>query len=198
MQCIPVNGVLEQKDEVLVKRVVEGDISAFGTLVDKYKSKIYYIAYQMTGSRSDADDIAQDTFIKAYKALGNYRGEAAFYTWLYRILMNCCMDQLRKRKRIEYKPDDLLELDVDSLERTKSAQIHSPLREAEAHELRDAVTEALESLPAKHRMVLVLHELDGMAHQDIARVVGCSEGTVRSRLYYARMKMRQKLRKFSE
>jgi len=198
MQGIPENGVLEQKDEVLVTRVIEGDISAFGKLVDKYKKKVYYIAYQMTGSRSDADDIAQETFIKAYKALSNFKGEAGFYTWLYRILMNCCMDQLRKRTRIEYKPDDLLELDVDSIERTKSAQIHSPLREAEAHELRDAVTEALESLPAKHRMVLVLHEFDGMAHQDIAQVLGCSEGTVRSRLHYARMKMQQKLKKFNE
>jgi len=181
---------------ILVEEAIRGDLNSFEKLVDRYKKKVHFIAYQMTGNRSDADDISQETFIKAYRALGTFNGKSNFYTWLYRILINCCFDNLRKRKKLGYAAEDLLEIEANQEDVKHLYLPVSPLKEAESGELRRAVSEGINSLPAKHRMVLVLHEFEGMPHQEIAAAMGCSEGTVRSRLHYARMKMKEKLRDF--
>jgi len=191
---------MELSDELLVGRAQENDPDAFGQLVEKYKTRIYYIACRVMGNHSDADDVAQETFIRAYRGLKKFKGHARFSTWLYRIMINCCMDLLRKRKR---RGGDLqLSEAVHGEEWAAGGRVTvgpaALTHAAELNELRSAVADALESLPLKHRMALVLHEFDGMPHQDIARAMGCSVGTARSRLHYARMKMQQKLRRFAE
>lgn len=190
---------MELSDRQIVWRVLEKDPAAFKDIVDKYKKKVYYIAYQMTGNHSDADDVAQEAFIKAYRRLGQFKGRSNFYTWFYRILINCCMDELRRRKRRpELDLDESLDMDRYAADAAGKGRTLDAAREAEADELRGAVAEALESIPAKQRMALVLHEFEKMPHGDIARVMKCSEGTVRSRLHYARLRMQQKLRRFIE
>lgn len=151
----------------------------------------------MTRNHSDADDIAQETFIRAYRNIHRFRGRSSFYTWLYRITVNCSKDHLRRRSR---KAEILLadtrdeEKGTDAL--TYIGRPPEALAEAQALELRGAVDQAMQSLSVKHRAALVLHEFEGLAHADIARVMGCSVGTVRSRLHYARERMRKKLRRF--
>jgi RNA polymerase sigma-70 factor (ECF subfamily) len=183
---------MELSDELLVARAQENDSAAFKQLVDRHKTKIYYTACRLMGNHSDADDLSQETFIRAYRGLGKFKGRSSFSTWLYRILVNCCMDVWRKRKQrgrdIQFNEALLPE------DRGKGVARDA----AELSELQSAVADAIESLPPKHRMALVLHEFDNMAHEDIARAMGCSVGTARSRLHYARMKMQQKLRRFVE
>lgn len=185
-------GNMELSDELLVARAQENDPAAFKQLVDKHKTKIYYTACRLTGNHSDADDLAQETFIRAYRGLGKFKGQSSFSTWLHRILINCCMDLWRKRKQRgnDIQFDEALLLEDRGRVAARDA--------AELSELQSAVAEAIESLPSKHRMALVLHEFDNLAHEEIARVMGCSVGTARSRLHYARMKMQQKLRRFVE
>lgn len=191
-------GFMESSDIDLVRRAQEEDESAFEQLVDKYKKKVYYIAYQMTGNHTDADDVAQETFLRAYRGIRDFKGDSNFYTWLYRILINCCMDCLRKRRK---RAGDLeLNEAIDLSERAQAAVLpmsgESALLSAERNELKNAIREALSALSPKHRMAVVLHDMDGMPHDAIAQIMGCSVGTVRSRLHYARLKMQQKLRKF--
>jgi RNA polymerase sigma-70 factor, ECF subfamily len=191
---------MELPDELLVGRAQENDPDAFRELVDKYKAKIYYIACRVMGNHSDADDVAQETFIRVYRGLKKFKGHSRLYTWLYRILINCCMDSLRKRKRRggDLRLDEAAQLEERAVGSGVTTGPAEAVHPAELNELQRAVADALESLSLKHRMTLVLHEFDGMAHQDIAQVMGCSIGTARSRLHYARMKMQQKLRKFVE
>jgi RNA polymerase sigma-70 factor (ECF subfamily) len=182
---------MDQADDDAVGRAQEGDLAAFKTLVDRYKKRIYSIAYQMTGNHSDADDAAQETFIRAYRGLRYFKGQSNFYTWLYRIMINCCMDVLRKRKRRgEIELNEALDADV------YAGDSRGADRDAQLGELRGAVRQALASLPRKQRMALVLHEFDGIPHAEIAKIMRCSEGTVRSRLHYARLRMQEKLKKF--
>lgn len=185
-------GNMELSDEMLVERARENDPDAFKRLVDKHKTKIYSIAYRLLGNHSDADDLAQETFIRAYRGLGKFKGQSSFSTWLYRIMVNCCMDLWRRRKQRsrDLQLDEALLVENQGGEGARDA--------AELRELQSAVAEAIDSLPPKHRMALVLHEFDDMTHEDVARAMGCSVGTARSRLHYARAKMQQKLRRFVE
>jgi len=191
---------MELPDELLVGRAQENDPDAFRQLVDKYKAKIYYVACRMMSNHSDADDVAQETFIRAYRGLKKFKGHSRFYTWLYRILVNCCMDSLRKKKRggVDLRLNEAVDGEALAAGGGATGRPAAAIHAAELNELRSAVADALRSLRPKHRMVLVLHELEGMAHQDIAQIMGCSVGTARSRLHYARMKMQQKLRRFVE
>ena len=176
-------GNMELSDESLVARAQKDDAAAFKQLVDKHKTKIYYTAFRLMGNHSDADDLSQETFIRAYRGLGKFKGQSSFSTWLYRILVNCCMDLWRKRKQRGMD----LQLNEAILLENRGQRV---ARDAvELSELQSAVAEAIESLPPKHRTALLLHEFDNMAHEDIARVMGCSVGTARSRLHYARAKM---------
>ncbi|MDD5557917.1 MAG: sigma-70 family RNA polymerase sigma factor [bacterium] len=182
---------MEASDARAVRRVQEGDETAFREIVERYGRRVYAIAYRMTGNHGDADDVAQETFIRAYRRIGQFGGRSSFFTWLYRILINCCMDCLRRRRRRG-------ETDFQDFLDHGEGPAASHGGGAEGNELRGAIAAALESLPPKQRTALVLHEFERMRHEDIARVMGCSEGTVRSRLHHARLKLRRRLRDFIE
>lgn len=187
---------MEPSDNELVGRAKARDLDAFRQLVDRYRRKVYGIAWGMTGNHGDSDDIAQETFIKAYRKLGEFEGQSGFYTWLYRIAVNCALDLLRKRGR---RGELDLEGALPAAERRLAVTRKGPpdgLREAEAEELREAVDRGVAELPEKHRAVIVLHDMEGVPHEEIAQVLGCSPGTVRSRLHYARLRMQQKLKDF--
>lgn len=181
------SNLAKQDDTVLVEEAQKGDVHAFEELVRRYRNEVFGLAYHFLRSREEAWDISQEVFIKAHRALSRFRGDSAFKTWLLRITANQCKDYLKKRRVNTVAFDDARE----------AADAPSPgLTPAEAAgtaELGAAIEKALEALPVKHRAVFVLREYEGMSYEEMANVIGCSMGTVMSRLHHARKKMRSHL-----
>lgn len=179
-----------EEDEALVARVQRGEIKAFNTLVDRYKQRLYATVYHMTANHEDANDLVQDAFIKAYKSLRSFKGQSSFYTWVYRIAVNRTINFLKRRKdRGHFSLNDMdasIETDPDYVELMSHV---TPRREAGLTELQEKLNEAIQKLSEEHRAVVIMHDVQGMTHADIAKVVHCSEGTVRSRLFYARQQL---------
>lgn len=179
-----------EDDETLVARTQKGDSAAFDVLIGRYKERLYATVYHMTANHEDANDLVQETFIKAFKSIDSFRGHSSFYTWVYRIAVNRTINFLKRRKnRNQYSLDDLdssIQTDPDLLEMMSHV---TPRREVGLNELQEKLNEALQKLSESHRAVVTMHDIQGMTHADIAKVLKCSEGTVRSRLFYARQQM---------
>ena len=174
-------------DWAIVQRVQNGEVSAFNQLVQKYRQSLFSIIYNMTGNREDATDIAQEVFIKAFQSIKQFRGQASFYTWLYRIAVNSSITFIKRAKKqrfINYETIDETLVSSEILEyftaKTKTE------KGALLKELQEKLNEALQKLSPKHRIVVILHEVEGMNHKEIADIIKTSEGTVRSRLHYAK------------
>jgi RNA polymerase sigma factor (sigma-70 family) len=185
-------------DRELVAKSSQGDLGAYDELVRRYQTRIYSLAYNMTSNKEDAEDMVQDVFVKAYASLKNFRGTSSFYTWIYRIAINRTINFLKKRK----KKQTLSLNDVDEGVERDPAYVElsareSPVRDASLAELQEKLNKALLTLSEKHRTVVVLHDIEGMPHDEIARMTGCSEGTVRSRLFYARQMLQGELAEFA-
>ena len=178
----------------LVNRARRGDLHAYDELVKRYQTRIYATIYHMTLNHEDANDLAQEAFIKAYSALKSFKGGSTFYTWLYRIAVNKTINFLKQRKNkfhlslndidfnAEHDPD-LMALISDK----------TPTRDVALAELQKKLNEALLTLSEPHRMVVVLHDVQGLSHDEIAEIMDCNIGTVRSRLFYARQQMQGQL-----
>jgi len=183
-----------EEDESLVRRTQKGDSTAFDVLVERYKERLYATVYHMTSNHEDANDLVQDTFIKAYKSLNSFRGQSSFYTWVYRIAVNRTINFIKRRKnRNSYSLDDLdssIQNDPDLVELMSHV---TPRREVGLTELHEKLNEALQKLSEPHRAVVTLHDIQEMTHADIAKAMKCSEGTVRSRLFYARQQLQSLL-----
>lgn len=167
----------------LIGRAKGGDGAAFGELVRKYQRRVYSTAFHMTGNHGDADDVAQEAFLRAYRAIGRFDGRADFFTWLYRIVVNVSLNTLRSRKHTVPAP----ELD----DRVDPGQ--NPGKTAEGRELVSQVVQALGELPASLRMTLVLATLEDMSYKQIAETLEIPEGTVAWRVNQARKQLRKKL-----
>jgi len=179
-----------EEDETLVARAQGGDASAFDVLVERYKQRVYATVYHMTGNHEDANDLVQDAFIKAYRNLHSFKGQSSFYTWIYRIAVNRTINFLKRRKdRGHLSLNDMdanVETDPDYVELMSHI---TPRREVGLNELQEKLNEAIQKLSEEHRAVVIMHDVQGMTHADIAKVMHCSEGTVRSRLFYARQQL---------
>lgn len=173
-------------DQILVERVQAGDKSAFDLLVKRYQHKIIGLIGRYVQDHAEALDVAQETFIKAYKALDSFRGESAFYTWLYRIATNTAKNYLVTRNRrppgTDIDIDDVLQAESES----ELRDIETPENNLYRDELFGVMASALEALPEELRVALTLRELEGMSYEDIAEVMECPIGTVRSRIFRAR------------
>jgi RNA polymerase sigma-70 factor (ECF subfamily) len=186
-------------DAALVQRARANDTAAFDELVERYKSRVYATIYHMTSNHEDANDLAQDTFIRAYKNLHRFKGDSSFYTWIYRIAVNTTINFLnshRRRAKQNLSLDDVdarIQDDPDFIERTSG---EGPDREVAANELMRQLNAALQKLSPDHRLVVTLYDIQGLSHAEIARITNSSEGTVRSRLYYARLQLQQLLRRY--
>ena len=178
---------MERTEAILVADLCDGDMTALAILVDRYKHLVYRLAIQITKNSDDASDVLQDTFLKVYDSIHTFRHDSAFETWLYRIVVNLSIDTVNGRKRRQKSLISFLEK-TDISQKIERQQ--DPTFQVETNELQEWVTRAVNSLPIKHRTVVVLHELEGLSHPQIADILGCSEGTVRSRLHYARKKLR--------
>ena len=178
----------EQKaiDLELVKKAKEGDRRAFGRLVETYQRRVYALAYGILRNREDAWDSAQEAFVKAYKSLDKFEGNASFYTWIYRITYNVAIDHLRSRSRKEVS--DLPESrQVDeALRRAGHGSNGDPDEETHRRELKAVLSKAMARLSEKHRAIIVLREIEGLSYEEMAEVLDISKGTVMSRLFHAR------------
>ena len=182
------------EDTEMVQAVLGGDATAYRGLVEKYQERVYAMIYGMIRNREDARDLTQEAFVKAYRNLSGFRLEAGFYTWLYRIAMNLAIDFTRSRKRRESTGFDESVATRDGTGNV--AELHhgdSPSRRIERQQLYDQIMSAMEKLPDDQRQVVLLRELEGLSYREIAEVMEIPEGTVMSRLFYARKKLQKLL-----
>jgi len=174
-------------DLVVVRRVQAGDVAAFDEIILRYRERLVGLLYQMTSNREDAADLAQDAFIKAFQSIRGFTGQASFYTWLYRIAVNGTLTHLQRNRRRTFFSLEKMQEDgataevIARLTDTKGAD-----RETFVKELQEKLNEALQKLSIKHRAVITLFEIEGLSHEEIADIMHCSVGTVRSRVHYAK------------
>lgn len=187
-----------QVDQLLVERVQKGDKFAFDLLINKYQHRIVSLVTRYVHDHSEAQDVAQEAFIKAYRAISNFRGDSAFYTWLYRIAINTAKNWLVAQKRRPPASDidavDAEQYDMDSRLKDKGTPENELLRE----EIKQTVYSTIEQLPEDLRTAIVLREMEGMSYEEIAATMECPIGTVRSRIFRAREAIDEKLRPLIE
>ena len=188
---------MERTEALLIDNLREGDETALAPLVEKYKRMVHRLAMQITKNHEDANDVMQETFIKVYQSIHTFRQEAAFETWVYRIAVNEALNFVKRRERRRESSLETTDESEFNTEILRKAEINNdPEIQAEKAELRHWVTKAVNSLSLKHRIVVILHELEGLTHAEIASILNCSEGTVRSRLHYARKQLRSLLKPY--
>jgi len=192
----PVDNGHAHGDEALVARARAGDLEALEELFNRYRNQVFSLAYRMTGNPSDAEDLCQEIFLQVMRKVGSFEGRSSFSTWLYRVAMNRSRDYLRRKKR----SPELLSQDGDAPERFDPQAGTSPGLEsvAIASEAQRIVHEALVKLPMSLRAPLVLHELEGMQYHEVARLLKLPVGTVKSRIFRARIKLAEVLEPHKE
>lgn len=187
-QAEPAQAAVDETE--LVGRARKGDLAAYDQLVQRYQERIYATIYHMTSNHEDANDLAQEAFIKGFQALKSFKGGSSFYTWVYRIAVNKTINFLKQRKnRSQMSLNDLdfnAEHDPDLVALISDK---TPRREAGLTELQEKLNEAMQKLSEPHRLVVTLHDVQGLSHEEIAKIMDCNIGTVRSRLFYARQQL---------
>lgn len=176
----------------LVKQCQAGEMSAFQELVSRYHQKVYMVILGLLRNREDALEVAQETFFRAYRKISGFQGGSSFYTWLYRIAVNLSIDAQRRQKR---NPLDFRET-MDGVLESQNEVARDPFADLHDKELREKLNRAINDLTPEHKAVIVLRTIEGLSYKDIGEILGCSEGTVMSRLHYARKKLQDKLSAF--
>jgi RNA polymerase sigma factor (sigma-70 family) len=181
-------------DQDLVTRAQQGDTRAFDALILKYGDKLFGLVYNMTSHKEDTHDLLQEIFARAYQSLGKFKGNSAFYTWIYQIAVNLTLNFLKKRKRrTSLSLNDMessVQQDPGLIDTANEA---NPEKQTNLNELQQKLNEALRKLSDPHRMVVTMFDIQGMSHADIAKVLDTSEGTIRSRLHYAHLQLQSAL-----
>lgn len=185
------------EDAELIARTQAGDTAAFDQLVVKYSPRLYGLVYNMTSNHEDTNDLLQDIFAKAYRSINGFRGKSTFYTWMHSIAVNMTINFLKKRgRRFQMSLDDIdsnIQNDKEFIELTATS---TPVRETDLAELQQRLNEAMMKLSYEHRAVVTMFDIQGMPHAEIAKIMGVSEGTVRSRLFYAHRLLQNSLEEF--
>ena len=184
-------------DDELITRAQAGDAAAFDELIVKYSPRLYGLVYNMTSNHEDTNDLMQDIWSKAYRSIAGFRGKSSFYTWIHSIGVNMTINFLKKRgRRFHMSLDDIdsnIQHDKEFIELTATS---NPVREADLGELQKRLNEAMQKLSEDHRAVVTMFDIQGMPHAEIAKILGISEGTVRSRLFYAHRQLQNFLSEF--
>ncbi|MCY1072396.1 sigma-70 family RNA polymerase sigma factor [Nannocystis sp. RBIL2] len=194
----------DRRDRQLVRRLKQGDEAAFRELVHTYQNRIFGLMLRMIGNRQEAEDLAQEVFIIVYRAIGNYRGEGRFYTWLYRVATNTCKNRIKYLKGRNFHRS----LDIDETPQaqmpaaetgaviTFQSQVPGPEAVTEGMRMEKIVQRELAALDPDHRLLIVLRDVQGMSYQDIIKITGLQEGTLKSRLHRARLALKERLEPF--
>ncbi|HYO52202.1 sigma-70 family RNA polymerase sigma factor [Archangium sp.] len=190
-------------DLTLVKRVRGGDQRAFKLLVERYQRKVYAVALGMLKDKEEAMDVSQEAFVKVYKYLDHFKGDSSFYTWLYRITVNICIDVMRRKGASGGETEEFDESVITDLSEARIGALGSrlgtnPQKSALRRELAEKIQEALAAVPEKHRAILLLREIEGMSYEDLSRTLDIPKGTVMSRLFHARAKVQKILSEYLE
>lgn len=185
-------------DMEIVRQVQAGEVAAFDRLIVKYRERVFGILYNMTANREDAADLTQDAFIKAFQSINRFGGQSSFFTWLYRIAINSTLSHLRKSRLRSFFSLETIDQDAPVSRELISALTDKTGadRDTYVRELQEKLNEAMLKLSIKHRTVVTLFEVDGLSHQEIAEVMNCSVGTVRSRLHYAKQLLQSELQSY--
>jgi RNA polymerase sigma-70 factor, ECF subfamily len=183
---------VEPSDWELVQQCQTGEMGAFQELVSRYHQKIYVVILGLVRNREDALEVAQETFFRAYRKIKGFQGGSSFYTWLYRIAVNIAIDSQRRQKR---NPLDFRDT-MDGLFEQQNEVAKDPFSDVHDRELREKLVSAINDLTPEHRAVIILRTIEGLSYKEIGEILGCSEGTVMSRLHYARKKLQEKLSAF--
>lgn len=183
-----------QPDDItLVRRAQDGDVAAFDELVRRYQRQIYGVIYHMTSHHEDASDLAQEAFVKAWQALKSFKGDSSFFTWIYRIAVNRTLNHLKTRKFRESKHRfSINDLDAEAENHPDMVALvahNTPRRDLALVELQERLNEAMAQLSENHRLVVTLHDIQGLPHEAIAQIMNCNTATVRTRLFYARQQL---------
>lgn len=186
---------MSDKEKDLLLKARNGDVEAFEMIIEDYQKKVFNIALRMIGNHDDASELAQEVFIRIYKSIKNFKGESSLSTWIYRITTNVCLDELRKRKN-----KNVVSLDEDvkhedgEIKRQVEDTGPTPDIIAEKNEIRRVVKEAILSLPEDQRTVIILRDIQGFSYDEIAKIMNCPEGTVKSRINRSRQILRDRLK----
>jgi RNA polymerase sigma-70 factor (ECF subfamily) len=196
-QWLDRKALVELPDALLVREAKGGNSEAYGELVSRYQDKLFTLIYGQIQAREDALDLTQDVFIKAHGAIGRFREDAVFYTWLYRIAVNACIDYNRRRKRCQ-EPFSLESeiLTESGYEPVDESPWRDPERVLENKELRARLRRAIDSLSEPLRVAVLMHDVEGLSQKEIAELLSCPLGTVKSRIQRGRLELRQKLASF--
>lgn len=187
-------GEPDRSDEELVDQVLAGDIAAYDWLVLRYKERLYSVIYNMTSNHEDTNDLLMETFDKAFRSLASYQKNASFYTWIYRIAFNRTINHLNKHKK-RRGDMSLNDIDIEGAAEIQFAdpQMRTGSQAAALSELQKKLNESLQRLSEEHRAAVILHDIEGLSHAEIAKIMDCTEGTVRSRLFYAHKNLQKML-----
>lgn len=191
-----------RRDRALVRRLKAGEAAAFEEMVRTYQDRVFGLLFRMLGNRHEAEDLAQEVFLSVHRHIQNYRGEGRLYTWLYRIAANTCRNRIKYLKGRHMNTRVPIEAGAEpSSERSGAImplQSHVPGPEAtvEANRLEDAVARELGALEEDHRLLIVLRDVEGMSYDDIIRITGLAQGTVKSRLHRARVALKERLKPY--
>lgn len=194
----------DRRDRRLVRRLKEGDERAFQELVTTYQNRIFGLMLRMINNRQEAEDLAQEVFIIVYRAIGSYRGEGRFYTWLYRIASNTCKNRIKYLKgrnfhrsvEIEDSPQAQLPAAEGGAVVTFQSQVPGPEATVEGSRMEQVIQRELGALDPEHRLLIVLRDIQGLSYQDIIRITGLQEGTLKSRLHRARLALKERLQPY--
>ncbi len=191
----------DRRDRRLVKRLKEGDDRAFQELVSTYQNRIFSLTLRFMGNREEAEDLAQEVFLTVFRAIGSYRGDGRFYTWLYRIASNTCKNRLKYLKGrhhhrsidIEDSPQAQLPAQEGGARQSLQSQVPGPEAAVQGNRLQRAIQEEIAQLDAEHRLLIVLRDIQGLSYQDIIRITGLPAGTLKSRLHRARLALKKRM-----
>jgi RNA polymerase sigma-70 factor (ECF subfamily) len=186
-------------DRALVERFRQGDRAAFNELVARHSEQVYKLAHNLTGNSGDAEDAAQEAFLRIYRSLGRFRGASAFTTWLYRVVVNVCIDEMKRRRRRPIPASSLKDDDTYDIAACAPAhQTPNPVHELERSHRDEIVRKAVNSLPPHLRFVVILCDMQGLSYEEAASALGAGVGTIKSRLHRARMALRDALEPYRE